>query len=236
MQKSILIALLTFASLVGAGSAIGQSQSPQKESIEGSEVEQANILSPEVFKEQWGLTDVEYEKFQEVLKGPFGFYTPNLEKNPILALGLAAESTEERNKYASKYVDVEFAKNVKVVAFQLAVSSKWQEKFPQTPRFANQSEDKHKRAGFLAGQSNDARAKIFIEIGCTKCDQEFERLYEKSRRVGGGVDVYFTGRPSTEAITKWALSQDLDPMEVKQKIVTLNRSNEKFDSLPVIRR
>lgn len=197
-----------------------------------------NVAQSEtLFKEQWGITDREYEKFLDVLKGPFGYYTPNLHKNPIMALGLAAETSEERRKYASRHVDVEFAKNVKVIAWQLSVSQMWNEKYAQTPRFANTEKDKLKRVGEMTGLTDDSRVHLYIETNCSRCDREFKKLYRKAKRSGGGVDVFFVGDPvpSTKDITRWALSQGLDPAEVKRKDVTLNRSDESFSSVPVVR-
>ncbi|MAD65688.1 hypothetical protein [Haliea sp.] len=235
MQKARLIATLIISG-VFSHSLLAQEPQVKTENIEQPSTYEEQVVSEKAFKETWNLSKEDYDKYLKALEGPFGYYTPKLERNPIMALGVTAETMSDRMKYARKHVDVEFEKNKQVIAWQLAVSLAWQEKFPNTPRFANQEKDKYKRISLMEGFDNGERVRLYIKMDCRECDKAFEKLYRRLQRGGGGIDVYFVDepKPSVEEISRWAMSQGLTETEVKRKDVTLNYGDQSISAVPVI--
>ncbi|HNH65053.1 MAG TPA: TIGR03759 family integrating conjugative element protein, partial [Thauera aminoaromatica] len=50
----------------------------------------------------WGLRPEEWARYRQLMQGPLGIYSPNLD--PLTALGIEARSDEERNRYAELQV------------------------------------------------------------------------------------------------------------------------------------
>ena len=46
----------------------------------------------------WGLQPQEWARYRELMDGPLGIYSPNLD--PLSALGIEARTDEERRRYA----------------------------------------------------------------------------------------------------------------------------------------
>ena len=54
---------------------------------------------------EWGLQRQEWERYRELMDGPLGIHSPNLD--PLSALGIEARTDEERRRYAELQVQVE---------------------------------------------------------------------------------------------------------------------------------
>lgn len=72
----------------------------------------------------WGLRDDEFARYRELMEGPIGTYSPNLD--PLSALGIEAQSDEERRRYAELQVQVEARRVEKLLAYQRAYDEAWQ--------------------------------------------------------------------------------------------------------------
>ena len=53
----------------------------------------------------WGLTEQEWTRFEQIQAGPRGFWSPNLD--PLTTLGVEAETDQERQRYAELQVALE---------------------------------------------------------------------------------------------------------------------------------
>src|SRR3546814_471820 len=53
----------------------------------------------------WGLQPQEWARYRELMDGPLGIYSPNLD--PLSALGIEARTDEERRRYAELHVQVQ---------------------------------------------------------------------------------------------------------------------------------
>lgn len=69
----------------------------------------------------WGLSDKEWQQYQQVLKGPRATQSPGID--PLMALGLEAKSASERRHFAEMWVREEYARVEKELAFPF--SGKW---------------------------------------------------------------------------------------------------------------
>ena len=54
---------------------------------------------------EWGLRSEEWARYRQLMQGPLGVYSPQLD--PLTALGIEARSEEERRRYAELQVQAE---------------------------------------------------------------------------------------------------------------------------------
>jgi len=246
MSKITLVFLLVFVSFVSVAQ---QKQSLPKKNIESSALTKSQISHADL----WSLSTDEYKKYLKILNSPRGYFTPNLEKNPLLALALEAETEAERQKYADQWVRLQYENNVKVISWQLEVNEAWKRQYPGIPRFTYKRPGlaQHSVSSFslpsskssfsidslLQKQANKPRTQLYIAIkNCVSCISAFEQQYKdlKAGKVTG-VDIHFTGSPSKQEIIQWAIDQKLNSLEVnEQRIVTLNIADKQVKTVPLV--
>jgi hypothetical protein len=81
---------------------------------------------------EWGLQPQEWARYRELMDGPLGIYSPNLD--PLSALGIEARTDEERRRYAELQVQVEARRVEKLLAYQRAYDAAWQRLNPGMQR------------------------------------------------------------------------------------------------------
>jgi hypothetical protein len=72
----------------------------------------------ERLSQDWGLRSDEWTRYRELMEGPLGIYSPNLD--PLTALGIEARSDDERQRYAELQVQAEARRVEKLLAYQRA--------------------------------------------------------------------------------------------------------------------
>lgn len=213
-----------------------------KESISaGKKTDTEKLLA-----KNWNLTDEEQKTYKEIMSSPRAYFTPNIDKNPLLALALEAKTPAERAKYADRWVKLQYENNLKVLAWSLETQEAWTRNYPGVPRFVYKDSSAKNLA--VSNQmkvfSNTPslsdlmppRAQLYIKSeDCSKCVNLFNKLYSMTK--GGkysGIDVHFVGG-DTKSIIDWAVKNKLDPAEVNDsQLVTLNISEKVFENLPLL--
>src|SRR3546814_15808487 len=74
----------------------------QPSRVDQTQIEQGR---DERLARDWGLGTEEWTRYEELMDGPLGIYSPNLD--PLSALGVEARSDEERRRYAELQVHAE---------------------------------------------------------------------------------------------------------------------------------
>lgn len=188
--------------------------------------------------EQWQVTQQEYRRYLEILQSPRAYFTPNLDKNPLLALALEAETDEERRSLADRWVQIELDNNIKVVRWQLEVTNAWKRQFPDVPRFVYKNPELSQyRISTMSETSttDEKRAQLFVRASyCDACVAAFEReLNALNRGKLGGIDVHFVDKPSKVTITEWAVARNISPEDVNNtRRVTLNWASSNANAIP----
>ena len=222
-----------------------------------SEVIQSSLTETEQSHAKlWKLTEKEYERYKEILRSPRAYYTPNLDKNPLLALSLEEKSPQKRQEYADRWVQLEFDNVVKVVSWQLEVSKSWKRQYPGVPRFSykdpstshyavsNMSKGpktKFSPTDLTGGASFDTevvpRAQLYVKADdCAECIVAFKKQYT-AMKLGkiAGVDVHFVDNPTKESIGRWAVNNGLTAKDVNNaRVVTLNFADKDVDAVPKV--
>ena len=170
---------------------------------------------------EWGLRPEEWTRYRQLLQGPLGVYSPNLD--PLTALGIEARSDEERQRYAQLQVQTEARRVDKMLAYQRAYDAAWQRLFPSQLRVT--------LAGLKPVNSADAnsgRLAVFVKADCTRCSQRVQELQAAST----AFDVYMVGsRHDDTRIRQWAAQAGIDPARVRSRMITLNHDAGRWLSL-----
>ena len=169
----------------------------------------------------WGLRPEEWARYRQLMQGPLGIYSPNLD--PLTALGIEARSDEERNRYAELQVQAESKRVGKTLAYQRAYDAAWQRLFPGQPRVSLPGA---KAQG--AGNTGSGRLAVFVKADCAPCAQRVQQL----QAAGTAFDLYMVGSRQDDArIRQWATQAGIDPARVRARTITLNHDAGRWLSL-----
>ncbi len=189
----------------------------------------------------WGITIEDWARYKEIMKGPQGIWTPNLD--PLMALGLNAKTENERRRIALIQLKLEEKRLVRMLAYDRTY------KKIEKEYFGNQTLvdiKKLKRRITLAKKARKIRAQdkqmqigdrllLFVSLkGCEQCRQTAYRAIDYVRgKKGVGVDIFFVGTTNKEKneIQAWAKSMSISSLSIKHGNVSLNYDRGTFKRL-----
>jgi len=184
---------------------------------------QSDPVQDERLAREWGLRADEWTRYRQLMQGPLGIYSPNLD--PLSALGVEARSDEERRRYAELQVQAESRRVEKLLAYQRAYDEAWQRLQPGSQR-VNMPDASPGQAGNAIGGSE--RTAVFVRENCTPCEQTVQRL----QATGSAFDIYVVGSRGDDArIRAWARRSQVDPARVLAGAITLNHDGGRWLSL-----
>lgn len=177
---------------------------------------------------QWGLTEAEYARYEELMKGVRGSISPDT-ISPLEVLGIHAQNEAERKKYARMWADMMEQDTERVLAFQRAYDQAWRDKgdkalidiaqiqsqLPVTPQQSSQPLGSSSKKMILA-------TKLF---DCDSCDKKIQQLLTTmlvDRSIQ--LDVYFSDSSDKEnsVIRQWAMQNRVDAELLRSRRITLN--------------
>lgn len=168
-------------------------------------------------RNQWNLTESEWDRYQTLMRGIRGSVSPAT-LSPIEALGIHARDEKERTEYARRFARIMRDDAQRVVAFQGAFDRAMAELNP----VANPTHNQAANPGPV--QPGD-RLLLFVRLAdCPACEARLDEALALNR-AAGRLDIYAIGGPTDEAIRTWAGARRLDPEAVRAGRVTLNRDN-----------
>ncbi|MCC4113903.1 TIGR03759 family integrating conjugative element protein [Aromatoleum toluclasticum] len=169
----------------------------------------------------WGLRPDEWARYRQLMQGPLGVYSPNLD--PLTALGIEARSDEERNRYAELQVEAESRRVNKTLAYQRAYDAAWKRLYPGLQRVNLPGA---RAPG--AGNKGSGRLAVFVKADCARCEQRVRQL----QAAGTAFDLYMVGSRQDDArIRQWATQTGIDPDRVRARTITLNHDAGRWLSL-----
>ena len=200
-----LIALFNSPVIAQNARTIASTVAPSEEQTATSRV------SDEQQARDWGLHTEEWARYRQLMQGPLGIFSPNLD--PLTALGIEARSEEERDRYAELQVQVEARRVEKTLAYQRAYDAAWQRLHPSMQRVT--------LPGHTLGNSANStdRIAVFIKDGCAPCGLAVQQLQASDV----GFDLYMVGsRANDTLIRDWAKRASINPDRVRNGSITLN--------------
>nr|WP_256595926.1 TIGR03759 family integrating conjugative element protein [Pseudomonas sp. RW407] len=172
---------------------------------------------------EWGLTAQEYERYQLLMQGPRGIYSPGLD--PLTALGIEARSNDERQRYAELQVKAERQRVEKELAFQRAYDEANARMYPGEKVIQISSNPGNTGAGGKAILEGDGRLAIFVKDDCAPCIDQVRALQAAKR----SFDLYFVGsQGDDDRIRRWAILAGIEPANVKSRQITLNHDQGRW--------
>ncbi len=208
--RRFLIALLSLSAATAAVSDTSETTLTRSKLLGLSDQEAAVVAT------EWGLTMQEWREYEQLMSGKRGLWSPGLD--PIMALGVNARTSAERDRYAELYVKEEFARVERELAFQRAVSAAWTRLYPNTPRIAN-----------LKRAFSDAaidRYGVVVSSDCGQPCRESVNKYLQALQDGeavSGLDLYLADSGDDDALLRrWVREAGIPLDAIKQGRVTIN--------------
>lgn len=190
----------------------------------------------------WNLTTEEWQRFEQLMDGPLGIYSPNID--PLTALGIEARSDEERLRYARLQVQAEAQRVEKLLAYQRAYDAAWQQQFPGLPVLLDETQASDTLSATLRGLNpapasgtnrlllsqavSSARLAVFVEDNCPVCETAIQKLQAE----GQAFDLYMVGSEAEDSrIRAWARQSGIQPDKVRAGHITLNHDSGRWQTL-----
>lgn len=218
MNRPLLPAVVCLVSLLAIGATMGSPvmtpsriQDTQSAPLGGAHSEQAA---------SWGLTEQEWTRFEKIQASPRGFWSPNLD--PLTALGVEAETDQERQRYAELQVALEAKRAERELAYQNAYTAAWAKLFPGLLPIQGMASPS------LTSSPVAPRQALFVEDHCSACTAEAQRLQSSDT----AFDIYLVdSQGEDERVRSWARQADIDPAKVQRRQITLNHDRGRWFSL-----
>ena len=168
----------------------------------------------------WGLTEQEWTRFEQIQASPRGFWSPNID--PLTALGVEAETDQERQRYAELQVALEAKRAERELAYQNAYTAAWTKLFPGLLPIQSMASPP------TASSPVEPRRALFVEDHCPACTAEAQRLQSSDT----AFDIYLVGsQGEDEHVRGWARQAGIDPSKVQRRQITLNHDRGRWFSL-----
>ncbi len=225
----ILLSFISSAAIADTNEALANSsQTPDTETPISRTIELRTLAK------RWRLDHEEYQRYLDLMRGPLGKWRPDLD--PLLVLGMFAESSQEERRYAELYAQQEFDLTERTLQFQQAYRSAFERLYPDAamldqrllaPYFAHQQQKlvmqdakRLARKRFVDGD----RLLFFVSQNCHECLSVINQLVGLlSSTRQSSVDVYVRDAQDDGAVRAWANAHHIKTAWLNDRHLTLNR-------------
>ncbi|MGL4725372.1 MAG: TIGR03759 family integrating conjugative element protein [Scandinavium sp.] len=164
----------------------------------------------------WGLTTLEWTRYQQLKRGERGIWSPALD--PLTTLGVEATTDAERRHYADLLVEKESQRVDKELAFQRAYDKAWKRRFPVLSPVNDVSS--------APDVPVNRRLAVFVREGCTACDHTVSGLL----KAGNPLDIYLVDSNGDDTrLRRWGVTHHIDVARVKRRDITLNHDGGRWE-------
>ena len=184
--------------------------------------------------ERWQMSIQEWTRYEQLMQGPRGRWSPNLD--PLIVLGIHAENDQQRMRYAEMQVRVEYERITQELAFQKAFRTAFARLYPDLLPIMNQRLA-HTEGLITASQTRNTRILYFPTVDCTSCKLTITRLVNllKDHRVQG-VDIYLLDAKTEDEVRQWASKQQIPLAWIQTGRLSLNLDQGVFNQLTQTRK
>lgn len=192
--------------------------------------------------ERWNLSVEEYSTYLELMRGPLGKWNPKID--PLLALGMYAETPQQERYYAERYAQQEFELTQRALHFQLTYRAAFNRLYPNTdvldaellqPYFASRQLKQASRQTInLENRTFNARDTLlyFVDVNCNACGRVINRLVTMLSGLDQTeIKIYMLGTVSDTQIQQWAQAQGINQGWLKDGLLSLNRDEGLYKQL-----
>lgn len=233
-QSTLAIGLILLSSISSAAIADMNEAVTNASKTPGTETPISQTIEVQTLAKRWGLDQEEYQRYLALMRGPLGKWNPDLD--PLLVLGMFAESSQEERRYAELYAQQEFDLTGRTLQFQQAYRTAFERLFPNAkmldhrllaPYFAHQQQKSAMKDAKRLAQKRFAdgdRLLLFVPSSCRECLPVINRLMGLlSSTQQSGVDVYVRDAQDDGAVRAWANAHAIKTTWLNGRHLTLNR-------------
>ena len=130
-------------------------------------------------RERWGLEEAEWTRFETLVRGRRGRWSPDAD--PLLVLGAHARTADERRRYAELHVRAEHARVEGELAFERAVGAAWARLYGDEAMFAGTTAEAS--AGGLGSREPIRRFAVAVAADCVACRDLVREFWSGTRPV-----------------------------------------------------
>ena len=189
--------------------------------------------------DRWGLMPEEWKRYEYLMRGPAKFAFKD--QDPLVVLGIYANTQQERTRYAKLYSEQEYDRIQGLLAMDRAFTAEYKKLSLKRdngvvfdPGLLGIISDRKKGLGNRSSLnsietialSKGDRLVLFVGHGCNECDDAYQQAYTKARAENSVLDIYYMGNDVKDGdIRSWARKTGVNPVDVKNGLVTLNHDN-----------
>lgn len=171
--------------------------------------------------EQWNLTQTDWNRYQSIMAGPRGNWSPDI--SPISALGIHAITEVDRMRYA-----------------EIAAKQDWERLMSERAWYLTYGVAKDRYFGERLKEleatqktlSDTAASDHLVLFTDDQCNPQCRRAVSTALDTGAAIDIHFVGVSSRDTIGEWAKANRIPPEAVnKTKRVTLNIDSGMFQRI-----
>lgn len=235
-NKSIVSLLL--AGLLITNIATAENTASQKDVTDKTNSATTSTMQNEHSK--WGITEMEYSRYQTLMKGVRGSISPST-ISPIEVLGIHARTPAEREKYARMWADIMDRDTQQVLAFQVAYNKAWEEK-------GNKELIDVSKLNIKSEKNKPINTAEYVFItklqDCLACDKKLAGLLNSLTVIKDTkLNIFFADSTDSNkgTIRLWALNKNINAEMLRAKKITLNHGQSlmsqyglKDSELPVV--
>ena len=239
---SIVVLLIGIVALVRVSysDAAERSKTTPQTPVRETPVSQTQIIQQDAAR--WALDSSEYQRYLDLIRGPLGKWNPTID--PLMALGMFADTEQQSQRYAERYAQQEFELTERVLHFQTTYRAAFDRLYPNVgvldqrllaPYYAHQQQKTASKAAKNLAQRRFVegdRLLVFVADSCKECFITIRRLMSLlSGLKHGGVDIYVRDAKDDAAVSRWAKEQGIQTEWVNKQTLTLNRDEGLYHRL-----
>ncbi len=165
------------------------------------------------FARSWGLTIDEWDRYESLIDGPRGIWSPNID--PITVLGIEATTIEEQEKYASLYVEKFHERVMKEQRFQITLNRVRQDYYENIPvSVAAHNPKANSYALFISAKSCSDECSHWLNRGMGFVSIDDVTLH-----------IYLSEAPNEQDVRKWAVDWSIPLRMIYDEKVVLHIEN-----------
>jgi len=235
----LLIGIVALVSVSYSDAAEHPKTTPQTP-VRETPVTQTQIIQQDAAR--WALDISEYQRYLDLIRGPLGKWNPTID--PLMALGMFADTEQQSQRYAERYAQQEFELTERVLRFQTAYRAAFNRLYPNVgvldqrllaPYYAHQQQKSASKAAKNLAQGRFVegdRLLVFVADSCKECFTTIRRLMSLlSGLKNSGVDIYVRDAKDDSAVGRWAKEQGIQTEWLNKQTLTLNRDEGLYHRL-----
>lgn len=221
LKAQYLVALLATCMVLQANAQEAQTNQ-QALMIDQPEQVESRVERSEVRASEWGLSALEWDRYEALMAGRRGILSPGLD--PLTALGVEARTEQERRRYAELQARFEYERIERELAYQQSYDEAIARIAGDKPRIATFSMQPpvsgRADPGLLGLLTAPARHDVVVALsGCDACGNTVMELVAEGR----ALNVWVTDSDGDDGkIRRWASDLGIPTERVTSGAITLN--------------